>query len=405
MRILFLLLLSGLVACSSNDTQPEEETKGPVGLSGFDEEFDVSVDWRRQVGVGQGRSQGQFVPAIQDNRLWIADSEGVIESIDIDSGARLWRINLDESLTMGVHLHDGALLLATANGELVSLKLDDGSENWRKDLASEIVALPATENDHIALQSVDGNLHLLSAETGKRLWSYNSNLPNLSLRGTSSPVIAGDKVIAGFASGKVVAISRSEGRVLWQERVGIPAGRSELERLVDVDGRILIQDEVVYAVGYQGHAVALDLNSGKAMWKREASSYHGAVTGLGNLYIIAEDDRIVAIDERTTNDVWIQPDLMGRQLTQPVMIKDQIAVADYEGYVHLVKQLDGTIVGRTQVVRVPTDWVRTGSYNMKHPSRHFSKEKNIPARLTVVGDTLFAYSQSGLLSAISVENN
>lgn len=405
MRILFLLLLSGLVACSSNDTQPEEESTGPVGLSGFDEEFDVGVEWRRQVGVGQGRSQGQFIPAIQGDRLWIADAEGVVESIDVESGTCLWRLSLDEALTMGVHIHNDALFLATANGELVSLNIEDGSENWRKDLKSEIVSLPAADDDHIALQSVDGNLHLLNALSGKRLWSHNSNLPNLSLRGTSRPVIAGDKVIAGFASGKVVAVNRADGRVLWQERVGIPAGRSELERLVDVDGRILIQDDIVYAVGYQGHAVALDLNSGKAMWKREASSYHGAVTGLGNLYIISEDDRIIAIDERTTNDVWIQPDLMGRQLTQPVMIKDQIAVADYQGYVHLVKQLDGTIVGRTQVVRVPTDWVRTGSYNMKHPSRHFSKEKNIPARLTVVGDTLIAYSQSGLLSAITVENN
>jgi len=399
MRFILLLALVALGACSSSDKKQQD----PVSLSDYDQEVDLSVEWRRQIGKGQGTSQGQFLPAVQDDKVWVADASGILQSLSLSSGSIQWQTDLKQSLSAGVVARDGLLFVATSDGELLALKQSNGEEVWRTDIESEVVALPVADGDHLAVQTVDGKLHLLNTQSGKVVWGYHSNLPNLSLRGTSRPVLTPDLIIAGFANGKVVAVDRRSGAVRWEARIGTPAGRSELERLVDVDGGLFWDDKIVYVVGYQGHVAALDVESGRELWKREASSYHGPFVGLGNVYFVADDDHIIAIDERSTNDVWAQTELARRQLTEPVRIEDYIAVADYQGYVHLIKQLDGSIVGRQQVVRAPISWVKTGSYGMKHPSRHFDLEEAIPTRLVVHNDTLLAFTKSGLLAVLSIE--
>jgi outer membrane protein assembly factor BamB len=170
-----------------------------------------------------------------------------------------------------------------------------------------------------------------------------------------------------------------------------------------VDGRLLVKDDTLFVAGYQGHVMAIDLRNGKAMWKREASSYHGPLNGLGNIYLVSDDDHILAVDDQSTNDVWMQADLEGRQLSEPVLFANHIAVTDFEGYIHLVKQLDGTIVGRDQLVRPPISWVRTGSYGMNHPSRQFDYDDGIRTSLLASDDFLVAISNSGYLSVFKLD--
>jgi outer membrane protein assembly factor BamB len=402
MRLLVALLLVTLAACSSNDKK-EEQDLGPKALQGIDEEISLSQQWRHQVGSGMGKAYARLQPVIMGETIYVASANGLVEALTLDNGSVIWSKNFDTEITAAIAVNDDKGYIATANGEVIALNIKDGSEAWRKNIKSEVLSVPVVQGDDLALQTVDGKLHLLGVENGKQRWSYDSNLPNLSLRGTSQPIFHGGSVIAGFASGKVVGLNIKNGTVLWQERIGIPAGRSELERLVDVDGRLLVKDDTLFVAGYQGHVMGIDLRSGKAMWKREASSYHGPLSGLGNIYLVSDDDHILAIDEQSTNDVWMQADLEGRQLSEPVMFANHIAVTDFEGYIHLIKQLDGTIVGRDQLVRPPVPWVRTGNYGIKHPSRQFDYDDGIRTRLLAQGDYLVAISNSGYLSAFKLD--
>ncbi|MGR6872561.1 outer membrane protein assembly factor BamB [Pseudomonas sp. HK3] len=402
MRLLFVLLLVSLAACSSNDKK-EQEDLGPKALQGIDEEIQLSQLWRHQVGNGMGKAYARLQPVIDGGFIYVASANGLVEALSLESGNLVWKQNVDAEITAAVAVHDGKGYVATANGDVIALNTIDGKEIWRKNIKSEVLSVPVVQGDDIALQTVDGKLHVIDAENGKSRWSYDSNLPNLSLRGTSQPIFHGGSVIAGFASGKVVGLNTKNGMVLWQERIGIPAGRSELERLVDVDGRLLVKDDTLFVAGYQGHVMAIDLRNGKAMWKREASSYHGPLNGLGNIYLVSADDHIVAIDDQSTNEVWLQADLEARQLSEPVLFANHIAVTDFEGYIHLIKQLDGTIVGRDQLVRPPLPWVRTGSYGIKHPSRQFDYDDGIRTRLLAQGDYLVAISNSGYLSVFKLD--
>ena len=400
MRLLGLVLLAALTACSST---PEKEPSeiGPKALSSFSEEINLQAVWQRQVGQGLGSAYADLQPVIADGRIYAADAYGVLQAIDLESGALIWSQDLQTELTAAVTVAGNLALVASANGDLIALDTADGTQRWSTTLNSEVLAAPVVQGESLAVQTIDGKIHMLNLE-GKSQWSYDSNLPSLTLRGTSAPVFYNDTVISGFANGKVVALNVADGSIIWSERIGVPAGRSELERLVDIDGRLLVRDDVLFVSGYQGHLAAIDLRNGKLMWKREASSYHGPLYGLGNLYVISADDSLVAFDERSGNDVWLMDDLQGRQLGEAVFFKGHIAVADYAGYVHLVKQLDGAIVGRDQLVRPTLDWVRTGSYGLKHPSRHFSKDTGIRTHLVVNGDYLLAINNSGFLNLFKV---
>ena len=402
MRLLVALLLISLAACSSNEKK-EQQDLGPKSLDGIDEEISLSQQWRHQVGIGMGKAYARLQPAISGDDIYVASANGLVEALTLQSGATVWSTNLDTEITAAIAVHGSKGFVATANGDVIALNINDGSEAWRKNIKAEVLSVPVIQGDALALQTVDGKLHVLDVSNGNSRWSYDSNLPNLSLRGTSQPIFHGGSVIAGFASGKVVGLNAKNGMVLWQERIGIPAGRSELERLVDVDGRLLVKDDTLFVAGYQGHVMAIDLRNGKAMWKREASSYHGPLNGLGNIYLVSDDDHILAVDDQSTNDVWVQADLEGRQLSEPVLFANHIAVTDFEGYIHLVKQLDGTIVGRDQLVRPPISWVRTGSYGMKHPSRQFDYDDGIRTSLLARGDFLVAISNSGYLSVFKLD--
>ncbi len=402
MRLLWSCLLAvAVTACSSQPEKEPDADIGPKALSGFSEEIELISVWNSQVGLGLGTAYADLQPAINNGRVYAADAFGLLQAMELESGSLIWQTDLEIELTAAVTIAGDLALVASSNGELIALDINDGSQQWSSKINSEVLAAPVANGDLLAVQTIDGKLHMLNLK-GEKQWSYDSNLPSLTLRGTAAPVFYNDTVISGFANGKVVGLNAQDGSIVWSERIGVPAGRSELERLVDIDGRLLVRDDVLFVSGYQGHIAAIDLRSGKMMWKREASSYHGPLYGLGNLYLVSSDDSLVAFDERSGNDVWVMDELQGRQLGEAVFFQGHIAVSDFAGFLHLVKQLDGAITGREQLVRPTLDWVRTGSYGLKHPSRHFSKDAGIRTHLVVQDDYLLAINNSGFLNLFRV---
>jgi len=171
----------------------------------------------------------------------------------------------------------------------------------------------------------------------------------LSLRGTSAPVIFQNVVLNGFASGKLTANDLATGRVLWEISVAYPSGRSEIDRLVDVDARPLIANAILYTAAYQGQVNAISLRTGRKVWSRRVSTFEDMATDGRNLYIVDHESRVRALDMQTGQPVWTQDLLLGRGLTGPAMIGRYIAVVDGQGYVHLLEPSEGRLVGRVKV--------------------------------------------------------
>lgn len=340
---LLSLLLAGCGLFSDDESEP------PRALVDFDEQVTLEQIWRVSVGNGQGTLFQRLAPALTADTVYAAAANGTVVAIDRETGETRWRQRTDEVITGGVGAGGGLVLFGTRDAGVVALSAEDGSERWRASVSSEVQAPPSTDGDIVAAQTVDSRLFALDADSGERRWVYESSLPSLTLRGTSSPLISSGIVLAGFANGMLSAVDADNGLLQWEERVAVPQGRYDLERVIDIDGELLESGGVVYAASYQGNVMGLQLNEGQVVWGEEASSYLGMATGLGNLYYVNEDSHLLAMGRNDVTRVWENDDLRLRQVTAPASTGNYVAVGDFEGYVHVISQVNGRMAGRTRV--------------------------------------------------------
>ncbi|MDZ5603346.1 outer membrane protein assembly factor BamB [Pseudomonas sp. RP23018S] len=371
-----VLTLAVLAAgCSSNS----KKELPPAELTQFNEEVVLKKLWSRSIGEGQGEKYNTLVPAIENDRIFAADVTGEVYALNRLTGDVAWEKDLDLPVSGAVGVGYGLLTLGTLKGEVIALDASSGKERWRSRVSSEVLAPPANNGDVVVVQTQDDRLIGLDAATGERRWIYESSPAVLTLRGTGAPVVTNRLAIAGLSSGKVVAVDIQNGVPVWESRVAVPQGRSELDRVVDIDGGLLLSGGTLYVSTYQGRVAGLDLESGRVLWQRDASSYVGVAQGFGNVYVSEASGTVESVDERSSSSLWSNDSMARRQLSAPEVFSSYIAVGDFEGYLHLLSQVDGRFVGRE---RIDSDGVR--------------------ARPLVVGDTIYVYGNSGKLEALTV---
>ena len=398
-RLLSLVLLLVLSGCGifggSGSKAKKEEKTDPYPLVSFSEEVTLTRVWQLDVGQGLEKKYGSLSPAIDGRRVFAASLDGKVVAAEADSGDLIWRIDLadlasaeggrrrarqsGDLISGGVGAAAGLVFVGTSDGKLLALNQSDGSLAWRADTGSEVLAPPQANSSLVVTQSINGRVAAFDLLTGTSKWLYDSQVPALSVRGTSSPLVLEDLVICGFANGRVLLMDAVQGVPRWERRVGIPRGQSELDRLVDVDGRMILLQNRLFVVSYQGQMLSIDILEGQIVWAREASSFVGLGAGFGNIYAVLDDDRLIAVDEANSREIWSTESLRYRRLTTPATIGNHVAVGDLEGYVHLLAQSDGRFTGRAKV-----------------------DGAGIVGQLVAVGDRLYVQGKSGKLTALQV---
>ncbi|MGH1463610.1 MAG: outer membrane protein assembly factor BamB [Neptuniibacter sp.] len=352
MKSLVRIVFSGLLAAAVSGCglwgDSGEEVQ-PTPLVTFEPEKTVEVLWSVSVGSGPGSKYHQIQPAIDGDSIFAVDRDGTVTGFALATGEKVWEVELGLPVVGGVGAGSGKVAIASEEGEIVVLSSEDGSELWRETVSSEVSSAPQFNNQLAVFQLINGKVVAFEAATGKRLWTFDTLIPRLTLRGTSSPVVASDVTFAGFSNGKLVAIDNVKGSRLWESRVALPSGRSELERMVDVDGKPMLVEKMLYVSSYQGRLVAINPFNAQIVWSQDVSSYRSLASGFGNVYVSESNDAVQAFDRRTSASVWRQVSLENRRITSPVAISNEVAVGDYEGYVHFMSQTDGHFVARHKV--------------------------------------------------------
>ncbi len=354
----------------------EDNTLPPAELLPIADELRLQQVWKKDLGVGNDGLFLRLTPVVDRGRLFAAEHKGRVASFGLDKGERVWLTETKAPVSSAVGVGEGLILVGTADAQVIALDWQDGSERWRATVTSEVLAAPGVQDGVVVVQTVDGNLLGLSAGDGKRLWVYNRSVPVLSLRGTSAPLHVPGAIIAGFASGKMVALDLKRGVPVWEASVGIPSGRSELERMVDIDATPRLAGTVVYGVTYQGRAVALDGRSGEIFWARDFSSFVDFDLDGDNLYLTDADSHVWSMSQNNGASIWKQEELQHRAVSAPVVLGDYVAVGDFEGYVHLLAREDGAVRARVRV-----------------------DSEGMLARPIVAGDTLYVFGNGGKLAA------
>jgi outer membrane protein assembly factor BamB len=368
------LAMAGVAGCGLFGDDDEELE--PAELVKIETKVPIKKLWSKKLGDDAEYLRVALRPAGDGNRIYAASFDGNVYAFNPENGKQAWRSKLGLDLSTGPGVGEDMVVVVGVDGFVVALSASDGSERWRTYIGGESLATPLVHEQNVIIQTVDNRLIALSSFDGTERWSTAQSTPTLTMRGSTSPVQAGPAVITGFDNGRLVAINLDTGDIEWESMLSPPSGRSDLDRLADIDGDIAVVGQDVYASGYQGRVVSLAAESGQILWSRELSSYAGVSADWNSVYTTLDSGEVVAMNRSTGNEVWRQGSLLRREPTVPVSFQTTVVVGDLEGYLHFFSNVDGDPVAR----------VRAG----KHA---------VVGTPIVIADRLYVQSDDGTLSA------
>ncbi len=349
MRILSAILATGLLAlagCTSWNPLVAvgilaEPANKPTPLGPVKSTIALKAAWTVPVGKSGGYA---FRPGYEGGRIYAAAADGTITILDED-GRVSSRIDTKKKLSGGLVATEGILIAGSLKGEIVALDLT-GKARWEAQVAGEVIAPAAVSKKVAVVRTSDGRIFGLSLDNGKRAWVFQRASPALLLRSSGGVLAIGGDVVAGYPNGKLIALDIDDGKLTWEVTVSVPRGATELERIADVAGLPLVDGANVCAVAFQGKVACFEIGSRTMIWSRDLSSSRPLAHDGRNLYLVDDSGAIHALDKITGAGVWKQDKLLHRRLTEAVIADGQIVVGDGFGFLHVLAQGDGEIIGR-----------------------------------------------------------
>ena len=348
MKQLSLVLLAALLALSACDSKDKKVDK-PADLTDIKSpSVRIQKLWSASVGGGGKKLRLGLGLASAGDKIFAAGRDGDVAAFNLKTGKQVWRNQTKLDLAGGTGVGADVVAVGSADGVVVALDMSTGTERWRAEVKGEILSAPAVGGSEVIVRTVDGKLRALAIADGKEVWTTEQQIPRLTLRGAAAPVVARDLAISGFDNGRVLAVSVVDGATVWDSPVSPPHGRTELERLNDIDAPVKVMGDEVFVAGFQGRAAMLALDSGQVWWAKDVSSYRGVDVDDSQMYISTSQGAVTAFTRRTGQQVWENPVLKLRSLSAPVVAGDFVVVADLDGYVHYFDRATGTLAGRAK---------------------------------------------------------
>lgn len=349
-----------LAGCASAPDKPKPAELGPnAALVG------VRLAWNARV------SQVAFPLeiSVQGNQIAVAGSDGAVLALDAATGRELWRAKVGEALAAGVG-SDGRLAAVVTRSNQVVL-LEGGRELWRQKLAAQTYTAPLVAGGRVFVLAADRSVTAFDGRSGRKLWSQQRPGEPLVLRQAGVLLPVRDTLVVGL-SGRLVGLDPSQGSVRWEAPLATPRGTNDVERLVDLVGRVSRQGEVVCARAFQAAVGCVDASRGTVLWSKPANGAEGVHGDERLLFGSESDGKLVAWRRADGERAWVTDRLQFRGLTAPLALGRSVVVGDSMGLVHLLSREDGSPLNR-----LATD----GS--------------GIAAAPAVVGDTLVVVTRAG----------
>jgi outer membrane protein assembly factor BamB len=353
--VVLAVLLGGCTQLTDLKTDMSERFFGrepanpPSPLSEFKARAQSKVMWSSKVGTAE---DFDFTPAVYEGHVYAAGFEGEIFKLDAVNGRQVWRADAGENLSGGVGVGPNLVLVGTPTGYVIAYD-QAGKLLWKSKVSSEVLSMPQVSGDLVVVRAGDSRIFGLSAVDGSRKWVYERATPALSLRSSAGVVIDGGAVYAGFAGGKLIALRLNDGKILWEASVAQPKGVTEIERIADITSLPVVDGPLVYAVAFQGKIAAVDRASGRVLWSRDISSYTGLGAEEGRVFLSHAEGAVYALDYQSGKTFWKQDDMLYRHLTAPLPMGGTLALGDVEGYVHFLDREDGSFYARVRTSDSP----------------------------------------------------
>ncbi len=340
-------LALGLSACNRTPVSIEHKPS-PLPKLAATAPVQLSPLWQGRAGAANRQDALHLQPALSDRQIVVASRKGDLQSWD-RQGKRLWQTRLKTPITGGVALSGNTVLVGTQGGVLCALNAEDGQVRWRRALTGSLLSLPLVTADRVVVLGNDGAVTGLNPETGAVVWTFDTHIPSVSMRGTAAPVLAdAGTVLIASSNGRVYALDLNNGIPRWERRVAIPSGGDDTQKLIDVDGTPVVDQDQLFVVSYQSQLLGADLNQQRVLWARDASSLYGPAVTPELVVISTAEGDVRAYDRQQGELRWKQDGLAWRGLSNPVRLGAYIVVGDEEGYLHVLEAQSGQVVGRAR---------------------------------------------------------
>jgi outer membrane protein assembly factor BamB len=353
--VIAIFLMMTLSSCTALNRlfMRQQDPHPPTPLQDIASPSQAHLIWRTQIGRGADDRVLHLQPIVTDRYVYVAAATGQIAALDRQNGQIVWSQDTECHLSSGPAIQGDWLLVGTTDGAILAFSALDGQARWQKELTSELLSTPQFTEDRVIIHTSDDTVYALQLKDGTVLWQYSYPLPSLTLRGSSSPVIADQAVIVGLAGGRLVSLSIADGLPYWEVMISIPSGRSELDRIADIDADPVLLDDVIYAASYNGDLAAVDVITGAILWRRQLSVHAGLIATTTALYIIDATDVIWAATPTDGTGYWKQDALRYRRLSAPRLMENKLLVGDKEGWLHWITTTDGQLSGRIRITKAP----------------------------------------------------
>lgn len=344
--ILLIITLVLTVSCSSNKKEKKFE---PVDLQKITQQGHFTKLWSKKLADGDKAYGYELVPFVDKKSIFVAGKDGKVYKLDAQNGQQIWEHDLEVELSAGPGVGSDILLVGTPEGRVIAMDKETGNELWRVLLSSEILSPPVLDNNMAIVRAQDGKVYALNTENGSREWLFDTNIPNLTLRGNSKPIVKAGRIYIGFDNGKVAAIKQSTGDVIWLQNVVDTKGKTELARIVDIDGQMALIATDLYLSSADGKTIAVATESGRVMWSKDVGSSKGVSASRNNLYVLDTLSNVHALNRTDGSNEWQTNEYKYRLLTRPIFYLGDIVVGDLEGYIHVLDGTNGQTIARTRM--------------------------------------------------------
>lgn len=308
----------------------------------------ISLQQAWSISVGKSDPY-TFRPVVLGDELLAASAGGNLYRVDASTGRVVWNIKVGSDLSAGPGTDGRLIAVANAKGMVYAFDMN-GTKLWEESVGTEVLTEPLVGGGVVVVRTVDNRFVGLDAATGKRRWVYQRGQTALSLRSSYGMMnINNEVVMTGLSGGKFGLIALANGNLIWESLLSMPRGFSEIERLNDIAAKPSLVGSRMCAVSYQGKIGCGEIKTASIAWAKDFSSFTGVAQTPDRVFSANEKSHVVAFNAANGQEIWRNESMVWRDLGEPLAVGKVVVFGDGQGYVHLLSQDNGNVLGRVRV--------------------------------------------------------